>query len=191
MSEKIERCPSIGKKPQRRKILLTVPISFLLWAGNASADVVDDVTITGQNSAASFDVMQNDTGVGGQLPSLLQQPSFGTASVQPNGNVLYTPNAGFQGVDEFFYFAETAPVLAVQDDSFLVGTGTAADFNVLANDSYNGTPVVAEVSAPTHGSILVNADNTITYTPNPSYEGLDQFSYSVNDGTGTQTGVVS
>ncbi len=191
MSEKIERCPSIGKKPQRRKILLTVPISFLLWAGNASADVVDDVTITGQNSAASFNVMQNDTGVAGQLPSLLQQPSFGTASVQPNGNVLYTPNAGFQGVDEFLYFAETAPVLAVQDDSFLVGTGTAADFNVLANDSYNGTPVVAEVSAPTHGSILVNADNTITYTPNPSYEGLDQFSYSVNDGTGTQTGVVS
>ena len=38
---------------------------------------------------------------------------------------------------------------------------------------------------PTHGTVSVNADGTITYTPDSNYNGTDTFAYKANDGTTT------
>jgi hypothetical protein len=63
---------------------------------------------------------------------------------------------------------------------------------VLQNDSaLDDTPLqLSIVSDPSNGSAVVNPapENTITYTPFPSFTGLDQFSYSVCDGDGDCAG---
>ncbi|WP_141006034.1 Ig-like domain-containing protein [Nocardioides humi] len=55
--------------------------------------------------------------------------------------------------------------------------------DVRANDLANvrlGVPTV--ISAPAHGTTTVNADGTITYTPNAGWHGTDTYSYQVRDG---------
>jgi hypothetical protein len=46
---------------------------------------------------------------------------------------------------------------------------------------------VAVVVAPANGAAVVNADGTITYTPNPGFSGVDTFTYSVEGSTATVT----
>ena len=45
------------------------------------------------------------------------------------------------------------------------------------------------VSAPTHGTLEYNQDDTLTYTPDPGYTGTDQFSYTAYDGEADSTPV--
>ncbi|MFB0536122.1 MAG: FG-GAP-like repeat-containing protein, partial [Anaerolineae bacterium] len=46
---------------------------------------------------------------------------------------------------------------------------------------------VTVVGAPANGAAVVNADGTITYTPNPGFSGVDTFTYSVEGSTATVT----
>jgi Big-like domain-containing protein len=64
-------------------------------------------------------------------------------------------------------------------------------FNVLANDTVNGGPVpagatVTIVTPPKLGTAVINADQTITYTPNANANGTDAITYTV-----TNAGAVS
>jgi hypothetical protein len=65
----------------------------------------------------------------------------------------------------------------------LLGAGTQADVNVLANDS--GKPDVQFVTAtqPSHGSAQCGSDGRCTYAPAPGFSGDDGFSYTMRDGT--------
>jgi Big-like domain-containing protein len=54
----------------------------------------------------------------------------------------------------------------------------------LANDSYNNGPIPAGATititaAPRLGTAVINADGTITYTPNPNVNGSDAIGYTV------------
>jgi large repetitive protein len=63
---------------------------------------------------------------------------------------------------------------------------TPVVMNVLGNDvDVDGDPLmITAVTQPAHGSVVVNADGTVTYTPAPGYAGADSFTYSVSDGQG-------
>ena len=39
------------------------------------------------------------------------------------------------------------------------------------------------VIGPTNGTLVLNADGSFTYTPNPDFNGSDTFTYVANDGT--------
>ena len=65
---------------------------------------------------------------------------------------------------------------------------------VLANDSDPDadTLSVASVTQGAKGTVVINADNTITYTPNGSSCGADSFTYTISDGRGkTSTATVA
>jgi VCBS repeat-containing protein len=55
----------------------------------------------------------------------------------------------------------------------------------MANDSdADGDLLTASViSGPTHGVLTLNADGSFNYTPEENFNGIDGFSYVVNDGT--------
>ena len=57
---------------------------------------------------------------------------------------------------------------------------------VLANDTdADGDALaVGTVTAPANGTAVLNADNTVTYTPAFGFTGADSFTYSVTDGKG-------
>jgi hypothetical protein len=47
------------------------------------------------------------------------------------------------------------------------------------------TLTVTDATQGQNGTVVVNADNTVTYTPNLDFTGTDAFTYTVSDGTGS------
>lgn len=74
------------------------------------------------------------------------------------------------------------------NDSFTVPGSSSTVLDVLANDfdkdSVINPATVAIVSAPSGGSVAVNGNGTITFTPNTGFRGATTFQYSVNDTQG-------
>ncbi|HZV55613.1 MAG TPA: cadherin-like domain-containing protein [Rhodocyclaceae bacterium] len=60
-----------------------------------------------------------------------------------------------------------------------------AGSGLLANDSdpENNSLTAALVTGPAHGSLTLNANGSLTYTPTVGYTGSDAFSYKANDGS--------
>lgn len=74
--------------------------------------------------------------------------------------------------------------IAANDES-LTNEDTAVTINVLANDGDpNGDVLNVEAASAAHGTVVINADKTITYTPNADFNGTDTISYTINDGKG-------
>jgi subtilisin family serine protease len=69
------------------------------------------------------------------------------------------------------------------NDAATTPQGAPVTINVLANDTHpqNQTLTVVSATDPPHGAAVVNANNTITYTPDAAYSGSDSFSYTVRD----------
>lgn len=60
---------------------------------------------------------------------------------------------------------------------------TANDTDPLPDDNLDPTTTTI-VTQPTNGTLTNNADGTVTYTPNPGYNGTDTFIYQVCDEDG-------
>lgn len=109
-------------------------------------------------------------------------PITGSEQVDVDGDV--TVNAD--------YYANSPPVAI--NDTILTHENTAVTGNVLSNDAdADGDTLTATVAtAPTYGSLALNADGSFTYTPNTNYTGSDTFSCTAADGYGgTATATVS
>ena len=72
------------------------------------------------------------------------------------------------------------------DDSATLDEDTSLAIAVLTNDNDpDGDPLtVAATTSPSHGSVAVNPEGTITYTPEANYHGSDSFTYTIGDGRG-------
>ncbi|GIX48062.1 MAG: hypothetical protein KatS3mg131_2273 [Candidatus Tectimicrobiota bacterium] len=174
---------------------------------------LDDTATTPEDTPVTVAVLANDGDPNGDPLSVtsVTAPANGTAAINPDGTVTYTPNADFHGTDSFTYtisdpggLTATAtvsltvtpvndPPLA-QDDTATTAEDTPVTIAVLANDSdVDGDALsVASVSAPANGTATANADGTLTYTPNPNFNGTDIFTYTISDPGGlTATATVS
>ena len=171
----------------------------------------DDSAATDENAPVTIDVLANDSDPEGDSLLVLSvtQPPHGSV-VKSTSNVTYTPNLGFNGVDTFTYAASdgnggtatatvTVAVATVndppiaQDDSAATDEDTPVTIDVLANDSDPDGDLVAiaSVTQPPHGSVVKSA-STLTYTPDPGFNGVDTFTYAVSDGNGgTATAMVT
>ena len=80
----------------------------------------------------------------------------------------------------------------IQNDPYSVdedGTLTVVvGDGVLGNDSLGGDGGTLEVSSstpPSNGTLTINADGSFTYVPNPDFNGVDSFTYTITDTDGT------
>lgn len=84
---------------------------------------------------------------------------------------------------------DVTPVAAA--DSYSVDENNtltvATALGVLNNDTDgDGDSLTAQqVTAPTNGTLTLNADGSFTYTPHVNFEGIDSFTYTATDGTRT------
>src|SRR5207253_866838 len=119
-----------------------------------------------------------------------------------NGSFTYTPATSYTGGDSFTYkandgqldsnvatvsFTVTDDAPVANNDSYGVSKNnplTVAGPGVLGNDTdANGDALTAAlVSGPAHGSVVLGASGSFTYTPASGYTGGDSFTYKANDG---------
>jgi DNA-binding beta-propeller fold protein YncE len=81
-----------------------------------------------------------------------------------------------------------------QDLTITTNEDTPIVLKVLANDRDADGDLLSVVSLvqPRHGTVGMNPDNTITYTPDARFSGTDTFAYTISDGRdGTDTGTVT
>lgn len=184
---------------------------------NTPPSTVVDAVTTGPGQAVTVNVLANDSDANNDTLAItgVSQPQFGTATVSGDGqSVIYTPNAGFVGEDQFTYFvsdgnggtaAGTVRVTingangqnqspTANHDIATTTQGTAVTIAVLTNDSDpdNDALTVNSVGQPQNGTTTVSGNGqSVTYTPNSSFVGNDQFTYAISDGTGgTAVGTV-
>ncbi|MGZ0707122.1 Ig-like domain-containing protein [Coraliomargarita sp. W4R53] len=86
---------------------------------------------------------------------------------------------------------------AVADAFSVEKNGTAVSLNVLANDlpypdaGWTWTIATADSSGSAGGSIAIDADSALSYTPAPGYVGIETFEYTISDSFGaTDTATV-
>ena len=167
-----------------------------------------------KNKAVLIDVLANDTDANGNntiVPRSVKverPPRTGVTDVLQNGQVRYRPKARFVGTDSFIYTvkdnrraesnrarvtitvqpANVPPV--ANNDSAATAANTPVTINVVANDTdanSNLAPAtVAIVSNPANGTVVNNANGTVTYSPAPGagFFGIDTFTYNVKDTQG-------
>ena len=87
------------------------------------------------------------------------------------------------------YEVITNDVPVAADDAYTTDEDVPVSGDLSGNDtpSADGGNVWALVSGPSNGTVVVNADGTFTYTPNPDYNGTDSFEYSITDVDGDTT----
>jgi subtilisin-like proprotein convertase family protein len=73
-----------------------------------------------------------------------------------------------------------------RDDQVMTAINTPVTINVIENDfDPNGDDLtIINLTAPSSGTVVKNADKTITYTPDDNFLGKDHFQYTISDGRG-------
>jgi Domain of unknown function (DUF4347)/Bacterial Ig domain/RTX calcium-binding nonapeptide repeat (4 copies) len=180
-------------------------------AANDTYSVVHDKVL---NIAAATGVLSNDTDANSDAltATVVTGPTKGTIVLNPTGDFIYTPQAGFVGTDSFTYTvsdgtdANTLPTTVninitnsapiAQPDNYSVARNqvlnvTAPGF--LSNDSDADLDPLSAVllTSPTKGAIVFKSTGDFTYTPNAGFVGTDTFTYSVSDGVATAPGTVN
>ncbi|NJK39212.1 MAG: tandem-95 repeat protein [Oscillatoriales cyanobacterium RM2_1_1] len=150
------------------------------------------------------------------LSRITQEPTNGSVIINNNGTptdqtddfVIYTPNAGFTGTDDFTYeivdpdgLTDTAvvtitvrPPSPLVDDFSSTPINTPRDIDVLSNDPDSPTGPFGLVSTTdgSNGTVAINnngtpgdpTDDFVTYTPDPGFTGQDNFTYTAVDPSG-------
>ncbi len=174
--------------------------------GEAPVAASDSVS-TAVNTAVVIDVLSNDVDPQGDaltVTGIQNPPAHGTATLNLNSTITYTPAAGFEGTDTFEYAvadsdentasalvlvrvgsgADNRAPIAVAD-SVETEVGQSVIITVLSNDSDPDGDALSLTGIsipPDHGSAVANADQTITYAPESGFSGEDAFTYSISDG---------
>jgi len=164
---------------------------------------VDNVTLN-EDVATEIDVLANDLMNNNDALSIVRtsQPTHGSVSIT-NGKVLYTPDANYYGVDSFAYTIKDSSeltstaivsinVVSVNDvpvantDVAIANEDKTIVVDVLANDTDADGDALRIFGTPSadNGTVVVNGDGTLSYTPSINFTGNDTISYTVTDDKG-------
>ncbi|WP_413166582.1 Ig-like domain-containing protein [Capilliphycus salinus ALCB114379] len=175
---------------------------------NQPPDAVDDNRTTPFQTPITINVLGNDSDPEGNpltIADIQQQTDNGGTVRIVNGQLEYTPAAGFRGNDTFTYtisdgsLTDTATVTVTVeqpantnpnavDDERTTPLNTSVPVNVLANDTdaENDPLTIADFdqTSANGGTIARSEDGQLIYTPRQGFVGTDTFTYTINDGRG-------
>jgi CshA-type fibril repeat protein len=183
---------------------------------NDDPDAEDDVRVTDADTPVTFDPRVNDTDADGDTLTVttIGTPTNGSLTDNGDGTYTYAPDTDFEGTDTFDYTitdgnggTDTATVTIVvrpdgggedeppvaRDDTAKTPINASVVIPVLANDSDpdgdDANLVVTDATA-SEGSVVVNSDGTLTYTP--TVDGYVTIDYTIEDEDGlTDTATVT
>ncbi|MGE4013528.1 MAG: Ig-like domain-containing protein, partial [Alphaproteobacteria bacterium] len=172
---------------------------------NVAPAAGNDEATTDENVPVTINVLSNDSDPDGDTPSVLAagNGTNGTTGVGTDGQIVYTPNAEFEGTDSFVYTivdgdggTSTATVNVsvigenevpfAANDAATTDEDIAVTVDVLANDtdSDGGTLAILGAGDGLNGTTTFGTDGRIVYTPNAEFSGTDNFIYTITDGNG-------
>ncbi|HGS5053354.1 TPA: tandem-95 repeat protein, partial [Vibrio parahaemolyticus] len=125
-----------------------------------------------------------------------------------NGIATISPTADWNGSEALTFTATdpsgesvsqtvnftVAPVADIVADKATVVEDTPTIIKVLGNDTFEGDDQVVSLdtnNGPANGTVSVNPDGSVTYTPNDNYHGTDSFTYIVTSGGVSESTTVS
>ncbi|MBE9102917.1 tandem-95 repeat protein, partial [filamentous cyanobacterium LEGE 07170] len=172
---------------------------------NPLPDPVNDDFTTNEDEVLNGIVKDTDEGDGPGTYAVETPTSNGTLNFNPDGTFTYTPNDDFNGTDTFTYKVTDAngdeataigtitvnPVVDIDDDDATTDEDVPVKISVLDNDDFEDPD--AEITDKTdgdNGTVTINPDGTVTYTPDPGFSGIDTFEYTVTSGGVTETATV-
>ncbi len=165
-----------------------------------SVNVGGTLTTTTTNGVLANDTDAESTAL---TATLVAAPTHGTFNLNTDGTFTYTPQAGYRGPDSFTYkasdgtdFSNTVTVSikvnavpTAVDNTYSINEDIVLNISaangVLTNDTDADSDLLtaAVVTQPVHGTLVLNADGSFTYTPEANYHGTDTFTYKANDGS--------
>ena len=151
--------------------------------------------------------------------TITQNPNKGTVVNNGDGTVTYTPDEEHEQTTDTFNYTVSDTCGAISNiascqifigeaggdnqiptavyDAAVTEMGASVNIDILANDSDSDgdaldTGSVVITQDPAKGSVVVNADGTVTYTPNEGIAGTtDTFNYTVDDEFGGTSNIAT
>jgi hypothetical protein len=177
-----------------RGVLESFPLSVIT---NRAPGASNQVVTTAEDTPVSFVLSATDPEGDPLTYQLLSLPASGTLSGTPPA-LVYTPNRDFHGIDQFQYVASdpyrtsavavvTLHVTPVNDPpvAFSQTVRVPADGHLeiqLAGHDPDGDELTFAIQhPPTHGT-LTGQPPRLDYTPQPGFQGTDEFTFIAHDG---------
>ena len=183
-------------------------VTIVVGTGNHAPVAVNDSFATDEDTpliVANPGILAGDSDADGDpLQVVAGNPLHGTLAVNDDGSFTYTPEANFHGLDGFSYYVSdgaanshvataTITVNPVNDAPVAVNEEYTIDEDtplslgapgLLGNDTdLDGDTLAASLlNPPQHGTLALNSDGSLTYTPDANFHGVDGFSYLASDG---------
>jgi uncharacterized repeat protein (TIGR01451 family) len=176
---------------------------------NGPPVAADDTGAVPYRGTATVDVLANDTDPNGDPLTVVSvtTPSRGSAQIT-NDKIAYTAPDGFSGAARFLYtlrddsgrtatatveveVANAAPVAAAETADTTHATTVVVDPAGHSTDPNGDTLAVTGTTTPAHGTVVLNGDGTLAYTPDSGFRGIDTFGYTVSDGQASVSGTVT
>ncbi|TPV62238.1 tandem-95 repeat protein [Aestuariibacter sp. GS-14] len=160
----------------------------------------DDVTLD-EDTSVVISVLDNDTDPDGDAITIDDaSATTGMVSVTPS-HITYQPLANYVGTDTVIYSvldsagnsasaSVNITVLPINDPPTAnndsgVSSGAAITIDVLANDfDVDGDALAVSSATAVNGAVIINNDQTLTYTPTSGFNGTDTISYIAVDPDG-------
>ena len=199
--------------------IATVHVTVTAPANNAPTLAADTITTPEDTAAIVDLTANDSDLDGDSIHVVsLSNPAHGAAILQPDGTVKYQPLPNYNGPDSFSYRAcdngvtngtpdprcssgaVTVVVTPVNDapsanlDAVSLAEGSTQLFDAVANDTPGPSDEIGQhlalsaLSPAQHGAATLE-NGQIRYTPAPSYNGPDNFTYTVCD-DGTTNGLL-
>lgn len=176
---------------------VAVPVS-----SNKLPQAKPDTATTRMNQAVVVKVLANDTDADNDTLTVSQAvANFGVVKIEADSTLTYTPAKDYVGTDVVVYSINdgkggtasseltvtvrlnNVPVTGA--DTAATDDRTAISINVLGNDTDADSDPLKVVSASAlTGTVTIEADNRLRYTPKAGFSGTDTVSYRVSDGFG-------
>jgi fructose-specific component phosphotransferase system IIB-like protein len=198
----------------------TATVSIAIAPSNDSPEGVDDAGFTtGEDTPlviAAADILANDLDPDNDtlfIDSVYDQAG-GTVALDQDGNVVFTPWVNYHGPASFTYLVSDAEggmgfatvnltvtpindaVDATDDSGFSTSEDTAlliSGSTLRSNDIDPDYDVlqIASVQDAIGGTVSLNQAGNVIFTPTANYNGAASFTYTVSDGSSSDTATVS
>jgi hypothetical protein len=151
-------------------------------------DLANALFTTDEDQSVSFNLLNNTTSnrKGRRRFKSNLKPTYGDITIEKDSIAVYTPSNDYNGKDDIEITLEVTnedettseevitidvtvePVEDVVEDIIEITEEAPVVIEPLKNDTFKkeSEVIITEVSKPANGTVVINEDNTITYTPN-------------------------